>query len=45
MVFDYQCKELLLSSGALTHMLTPPFSLHLSTSVRADITRHIKLTS
>ena len=34
MSFDYD--ELILSSGALTHMLTPPFPLHLPASFRAD---------
>ena len=43
MVLDY---ELLLSSGALTQILTltSPFPLHSSTSFRVDII-HLKLSS
>ena len=42
MAFDYV--ELLLSSGALTHMLTPRFPLHPPTSFRVGII-HLKLSS
>ena len=35
MISDYE--ELLLRGGALTHILTPPFPLHSSTSFRVDI--------